>query len=392
MAVLTIFAVHTGETDLKMKIKDFSIERYFAKYEFTARYLLSSSDCDGYPMQAVLDLASASELDNWNHLTLGYTETKGNPALRELISQQYDQIIPEKVLIMSPGEANFCLMNVLLEKGDEVICMAPMYQSLYQVAESIGCKVTFWGPEKNSDWYFAPETLEKLVKPGTKMIIVNFPHNPTGFMPSLTDWQKIIEIARKHNIVLFSDEMYRLLISDEKDQIPAACDLYENAVSLWGMSKTFGLAGLRIGWLASQNADLLLKIESFKDYLTICNSAPGELLTIIALRNKDKFLRPNIEKIRNNIKVFQSFQERNPDLLDFYYPKAGSTAFIKLNIPVSTLQYAEKLVEETGIMLLPSETFNYGTSHVRIGFGRQNFSEILPEWEKYHRTNHQHNN
>lgn len=373
--------------DFKMKIKDFSIERYFAKYEFAAKYLLSSSDCDGYPMQFILDLATTSDLDNWNQLKLGYTETKGNPALRALISQQYDQITPEHILVMSPGEANFCLMNVLLEKGDEVVCMAPIYQSLYQVAESIGCKITFWEPEQDSDWHFAPETLEKLVKPDTKLIIVNFPHNPTGFIPSLTDWKKIIEIARKHNIVLFSDEMYRLLIKDDKDQIPAACDLYENAVSLWGMSKTFGLAGLRIGWLASQNADLLLKVESFKDYLTICNSAPSELLAIMALRNYEKFLGPNIEKIKNNMMAFQIFQARNPDLLNFYYPKGGSTAFINLKISVSTLEYAKKLVEKTGIMLLPSEAFEYSTGHVRIGFGRQNFSDILFEWEKYHRSN-----
>jgi aspartate/methionine/tyrosine aminotransferase len=178
--------------------------------------------------------------------------------------------------------------------------------------------------------------------------------------------------------------MYRSLVQDPANDIPSACDLYENAVSLWGMSKTFGLAGLRIGWLTSQNANILLKVESFKDYLTICNSAPSEILAIIALRNKEKFLIPNIKKIATNLNLFRHFQERNPDLLDFYYPKAGSTAFIKLNLQESTLAYAEKLVENTGIMLLPAETFDYGSSHVRIGFGRDNFPQILLEWEKYH--------
>jgi aspartate/methionine/tyrosine aminotransferase len=230
-----------------MKIKDFSIERYFAKYEFTAKYLLSSSDCDGYSMQSILDMASAEDKESWDQLKLGYTETKGNPFLRELVTQQYSQIHAENILVMSPGEANFCLMNVLLEKGDEVICMAPMYQSLYQVASSIGCEVSFWEPEADSEWYYSPQTLSKLVSAKTKLIIVNFPHNPTGYMPSLADWLAIIEIARKYNITLFSDEMYRSLVQNPADEIPAACDLYENAVSLWGMSKTFGLAGLRIG-------------------------------------------------------------------------------------------------------------------------------------------------
>jgi aspartate/methionine/tyrosine aminotransferase len=275
-------------------------------------------------------------------------------------------------------------MNVLLQNGDNVICMSPMYQSLYQVAESLGCTISFWEPEPESAWYYSPSALRKLITKRTKLIVVNFPHNPTGYIPAMDDWNEIIRIARENNLVLFSDEMYRSLVYDEKDEIPAACDLYENAVSLWGMAKSFGLAGLRIGWLASKNGDLLKKVEAFKDYLSICNSATSEILAAIALNNSMSFIGPNIEKIKLNIETFRQFQLRNSDLLEFYQPRAGSTAFIKLKIKLTALQYAEELVQKTGIMLLPSEMFGYGTNHARIGFGRANLPEILTLWEKFH--------
>ena len=369
-----------------MNIEDFKIERYFARYEFAAKYLLSSSDCDGYSLKYVLGIASAEELKRWETQTFGYTETKGSPALRSAISRHYQSIGTDDLLVLSPGEANFCLMNVLLEKGDEVICMAPMYQSLYQVAESIGCTISFWEPAKDGDWYYDPAHLRDLISSKTKLIIVNFPHNPTGYLPPAGDWAEIINIARENNLFLFSDEMYRLLGSDPGNNIQPACDLYENAISLWGMSKSFGLAGLRIGWLATRNKAILQKIEAFKDYLTICSSGPSEILATIALNHHELFIDPNNEKIRDNISCFSDFQQRNDDLLEFHKPKGGSTAFIKLKTPLTAMQYAESLVEKTGIMMLPSETFNYGTNYARIGFGRANLPEILAAWEQYHRS------
>ncbi|HEY5746479.1 MAG TPA: aminotransferase class I/II-fold pyridoxal phosphate-dependent enzyme [Chryseolinea sp.] len=369
-----------------MKIEDFAIERYFSKHEFTAKYLLSASDPDGFSLKYVLDLASEKEKERWNDLKLGYTETRGAPALREAIASHYEKMGVDEILVASPGEANFCLMNVLLEKGDEVICMSPAYQSLYQIAESIGCKLSFWKPEEVNGWYYDPAQLKGLISSKTKLIIVNFPHNPTGYLPSSGDWNEIINIARDRNLVLLSDEMYRGLVYDPKDQIPAACDLYENAVSLWGMAKSFGLAGLRLGWLSSSNAALLSKIEAFKDYLTICNSATSEILATIALNNSDHFIQANIKKIKVNAERFKQFQERNPELLDFYMPKAGSTAFVRLKIASTAFEYAERLVQQTGIMMLPSEKFDYGSRHARIGFGRQNLPEILKTWEQFHKA------
>jgi aspartate/methionine/tyrosine aminotransferase len=365
-----------------MKIDDFKLERYFAKYEFSTKYLLSSSDCDGYGLDYVLNSANKFEMELWNNLKLGYTDSQGSLFLRTAIAKQYSTIVEDDILVMSPGEANFILMNVLLKPGDDVVCMAPAYQSLYQVAKSLGCSINFWQPD-NDNWQYNADDLEKLIKPNTKLIIVNFPHNPTGFLPSNEEVLKIVEIARKNDIVLFSDEMYHQLVHNQEDNIPAFCDLYENAISLWGMAKSFGLAGLRLGWIATKNHKLISEIISFKDYLTICNNAVGEVLSTIALNHKEKFINPNLKKIVKNIDLFSDFQKQHQNLLDFRIPKSGSTAFVKLKTNLTSLEYCGKLVQETGIMLVPAEMFDFGHSHIRIGFGRENFAEILGVWGNY---------
>jgi aspartate/methionine/tyrosine aminotransferase len=367
-----------------MNLKDFKVERYFAKYEFTAQYLLSSSDCDGYSMNYVLNLASSEEKEQWNNLKLGYTETVGSLSLRQAIKKHYQTIELDEIVVSSPGEANFAVMNVLLTKGDHVVCMRPMYQSLYQVAKDLGCIISFWEPtQKDDKWYYDPSDLKNIVTANTKLIVINFPHNPTGYSPNIDDYKQIIAIAQHNNITIFSDEMYRFLNHNTNTALPSACDLYENAISLWGTAKTFGLAGLRLGWLTSKNKEILKKVESFKDYLSICSSATSEILATISLNNIEQFLQPNIQKIRTNVLLFEQFCNRNTDLFYFIKPNSGSTAFVKLITNKPAMDFAEKLVKDTGIMLLPSETFDFGDNYLRIGFGRENMSTVLELFENY---------
>ena len=367
-----------------MQLKDFAIERYFAKYEFSAKYMLSSSDCDGFSMAEVLSLASEAENNDWLNLKLGYTETRGSIPLRKAIQKHYQNIELDEIIVTSPGEANFVLMNVILSKGDEVVCMAPMYQSLYQIAKDIGCTLKLWKPtESNGDWTYSMSDFENLVSKNTRLVIVNFPHNPTGFSPNLEQYDRLIKVCRNNDVYVFSDEMYRFLDHRPGPCLPSMSDLYEKSISLWGTSKTFGLAGLRIGWLTSKDKMILQKIENFKDYLSICSSAPSEILATIALNNLDYFLKRNLDKIAKNILLFSKFQHKHPSLFDFSPPLTSSTAFIKLHLDETAENFAQKLVEETGIMLLPSEAFEYGDQHARIGFGRENFPEVLDVLDAY---------
>jgi aspartate/methionine/tyrosine aminotransferase len=273
-----------------MNLKPFKLERYFAKYEFSVKYLLSSSDCDGLQQCDLLGMADDEIRSLWDHLTLGYTESLGHPLLREEIAKLYQGVTANDCLVIAPEEGIYIALNSLLQKGDHIICTFPGYQSLYEIAEGIGCEVTKWEPEEANGWRFDPDFLEKNIKTNTKLIIVNFPHNPTGCLPNKEDYQRIIGLARKNNLHLFSDEMYRFLEYDQKDRLPSACEIYDKAISLFGMSKTFGMAGARIGWIATKDKNLYAKMATFKDYTTICSSAPSELLSIIALRAKNKII------------------------------------------------------------------------------------------------------
>lgn len=365
-----------------MKIDDFKLERYFAKHEFTAKYLLSSSDCDGYEMKYLLENASKDELKLWEEIKLGYSESMGNPLLREAILQYYKINSIENVVVASPGELNFISMNVLLNSDDHAIVVSPCYQSLSEVVKAIGCDLSYWKPSQE-DWQFNTEDLEKLIRKNTKLIIINFPHNPTGNYLTNEQLNEIVRIAKKHDIYLFSDEMYRKLIIDDVEELTPVCDIYDKGISLWGTSKTFGLAGLRTGWLVSEDKEFLQKVVSFKDYLSICNSTPSEILSLMALNNISCFLKPNIEKIKKNVSLFKEFSTRHEIISSFIPPKAGSTSFVKLNIDSPALEFSNKLVEKTGIMTVPAEMFEYDGKYIRVGFGRSNFSEVLDVLDGY---------
>lgn len=365
-----------------MKIKDFKLERYFAIHEFTAKYLLSSSDCDGYALSYVLDQASKEELALYENIKLGYTDSQGDPLLRESILQYYNTKAIENVVVASPGELNFITMNVLLKPSDHVIAVAPCYQSLTEVVKSLGCELSYWKPNEEN-WEFDPKDLEPLIQKNTKLIILNFPHNPTGSYLTIDQLHEIIKLADENNLHIFSDEMYHKLLRDTTKELPPISDLYDKGISLWGTSKTFGLAGLRLGWLVSQDTNFLKQVIAFKDYLSICSSAPSEILTLIALNKIDAFLVPNLKKINANIARFKIFTERHKIIESFLPPKSGSTAFVKLNIQQSAKNFSDQLVKETGIMTIPAEMFGHEGKYIRVGFGRENLAEVLEVFSAY---------
>ncbi len=215
------------------------------------------------------------------------------------------------------------------------------------------------------------------------MIVINFPHNPTGSYLSLAQLEEIVAIARKHDIVIYSDEMFHKLVSRGIEELPPICNIYEKGISLRGTSKSFGLAGLRTGWLVCQNKEFLNKVVAFKDYLSICNSAPNEILSIIALNNINQLLQPNIKKNKKNISYFQEFVKEQDVIAFFILPKAVSTSFVKLNIEGSSIEFSKKLLKETGIMTVPAETFEYEGKYIRVGFGRENFPKVLNVFADY---------
>lgn len=366
-----------------MNIEPFLLERFYARHEFTARYLLSSSDCEALKQSELLAMAEPETRRLWDELRLSYTESPGHPQLRQAIAESYTEIEAEDVLVAAPEECIFLFMHALLRPGDHMICTFPGYQSLHSIARSIGCEISHWEADETQGWRFDPERLKTLLRPTTRLIVVNFPHNPTGHVPPPAEYAAVVELARQRGVHLFSDEMYRLLEVEPGTTLPAGCDLYERAVSLSGTSKVYGLPGLRIGWLASRDRELLGRVVELKDYTTICSSAPSEILAILALRHRGPIVQGQEARVRRNVGLLRRFFERRQDLFRWNPPIGGSICFPRMTVVDDTSAFCERLVQETGIMLVPSEQFQYGRNHVRIGFGRQNLPEVLERFDDY---------
>ncbi|MBN1782922.1 aminotransferase class I/II-fold pyridoxal phosphate-dependent enzyme [bacterium] len=364
-----------------MRIEPFKLERYFAVHEFSAPHLLSCSDCEPLTLKELLGMADAESLSLWGNLRLAYTESQGHPLLREEITRLYHAVTPDDVLVLAPEEGIFIAMNVLLKAGDHLVTVFPCYQSLHEIARSLNANVSAWMPRDGNR--FVTDDLVRLITPETRLLVLNFPHNPTGTMISRDELDRILELARKHDIRVFSDEMYRYLEYKDAHRLPSVADIYEKGISLSGMSKTFGLPGLRIGWLTTRDGAMMTALQAFKDYTTICSSGPSEILALIALKNKEKLIRRNLGIIMTNLKTLDSFFGKYPDRFVWQRPHAGPVAFPEVRTEGSIDDFCQDLLEQKGIMLVPSTLFGSQENRVRIGFGRRNIPEILEIWDDY---------
>lgn len=365
-----------------MRISPFKLERYFAQYEFDVDYLLCSSDGESLTITDLLALEpGADELlqQHW----LGYTESQGSPSLRQEICRIYETIQPEQVLVHTGAEeAIFLFMHAMLKAGDHVIVHWPCYQSLVEVARSIGCEVSLWQARESMGWALDVDELKTHVRSNTKAIIINTPHNPTGYLMPPNTFRQVNDIAQSNGLLLFSDEVYRESEYEVENRLPAACDVGEHAVSLGVMSKTYGLAGLRIGWIATHNQQVYAKMAALKDYTTICNSAPSEFLAEVALRQREKLVERNLQIITHNLPLLDDFFACHTDRFVWQKPKAGSIAFPRL-IGHDIEQFCDTLVKTTGVLLLPGTLYDDQDNHFRIGFGRKNMPEAVSRLEKF---------
>ncbi len=361
-----------------MRIAPFKLERHFAEHEFSARHLLSASDCEALALAELLEMAPPGPAAIWRELRLGYTETQGHPRLRAAIAALYERIAPDDVVVSAPEEAVFLAMHALLEPGDRVVVQVPAYQSLHEVARSVGCDVVPWPlAAVAGEWRLDLDALERSVDGRTRMVVINFPHNPTGAQASRAEFDAVVARAAARGAWLFSDEIYRLLEHDPADRLPAAADVYERAISLSGLSKAFGLPGLRIGWLASRAPGLAGRLLALKDYTTLCNSAPSEALAIVALAVRDRILARNLAIVRENSAEAGRFFARHPGRFEWLAPRAGSVAFPRWIGGASADDLCRGLLAAHGAMLVSGSMFDAGAEHVRIGLGRRDLPEGL---------------
>jgi aspartate/methionine/tyrosine aminotransferase len=359
-----------------VQIADFKIERFFAQYEFAVPYLLGASDIEGYRQRDLLALADDEGRHLWDELTLGYTESTGHPRLRAEIASLYDRIAPDDVIVSSPIEAIFLFAHAALQPGDHIIVVWPAYQALYEAARSANVDVTLLRLSAEHGWRLDAEEVRKAMRPNTRAIVINSPHNPTGATIDRATFETIAGLARDAGAWLFSDEMYRFLEFDEAERLPAGADIYERGISLCGMSKSLALGGTRIGWLATRDRDLLARVARLKDYTSICSSAPSEILALIALRARDRVLVRSHAIIQKNLGRLDRFFDEWQAHLTWVRPRGGSIGFPSLRPHLSIDDFARDLLAD-GVCVVPGSVFDYPGRHFRLGFGRSNLPEAL---------------
>lgn len=374
-------------------LPDFRLETYFSRWEFTAKFHMCASDMESLSVSDLLQMADDDTRAMWDELRLAYTETFGSPALREAIADTYDTIQPEDVLTFAGAEEGiYVAMRVLLTPDTHAIVITPNYQAAETVPGSI-CEVTGIPLDPENDWNPDVDRLADAIRPNTKVISFNFPHNPTGKVALREDFDAIMTLARERGIYVFSDEVYRLLERSDDIRLPQAADIDERALSLNVMSKSYGLPGLRIGWIATKDRELLSAMERAKHYLSICNSAPSECLSVIALRARDRILERNRRLIDENLLLMNEFFDNHDDLFDWSVPDGGCIGYPRYKGGDGVEAFCKRLVERSGALLLPASVYASALNETpddrfRIGYGRANMAEGLAAMQSYIDTNH----
>jgi len=369
-------------------LPDFRLETHFSKWEFKARYHMTASDAESMSLRELLDMASPEDRAGFENMWLGYTETWGAPDVREAVAATYaDQSVENVLCFAGASEGIFAANTVLLDKDSHAIAVTPNYQSHETLPNAI-CEATGVPLDPNDGWSLNIDRVAAAIKPNTKLITINFPHNPTGAILSRDRYDALITLCRKHGIWILNDEIFNGLGQTGTEHLPYVADVYERGLSLGVTSKSYGLPGLRIGWIACQDKDVLSRMERLKHYLSICNSGPSERLALIALKNRDALLTRNCAIVDENLPKWDAFFGRFPDLFEWRRPDGSCMGFPRYKGADGVEAFCRDLVEESGVLFLPSTIYSSElgstpTDRFRLGYGRKGLDEGIAALEAH---------
>lgn len=363
-------------TTFMEQLPPFQTELYFTEFEFSAPHLLSCSDCQTLTIGELLKLAPGG-LELMLDQGLGYSPSWGSEALRQAVASTTSSLRVDDVLVLSsPIEGLFLLSQAF---PGEWIVLLPAYDAL----KNLPTRLKPWTLRAgDGDWELDFEQLESLVGPSTQLLVVNFPHNPTGYQPDLEEMERLVLWARSRGIRLFCDEMYRGLHLFESPQLPSVADLDPRAIVLGGLSKAHGLPGLRAGWLTSRDHSALEKLHDLKLYTSICAASPVDVLSTLALSHQELLLERNRRLVEANVLEAERFFERWSDRFVWRRPRAGSVALVELLAEPSAEEACYRWAREDGVVLLPATFLGFPDRYVRFGLGRDNFSQALEAFEE----------
>lgn len=303
-----------------------------------------------------------------NKLILCYGDHVGKYELRELIAKEYNLNADNVLMTVGAAAALFIINTSILDKDSHLIVMRPNYGTNIETPKALGCKISYLDLDFNDKFKLDIDMIEKLINPDTKMISLTYPHNPTGVMISETELIKVIEICEKKNIYLLFDETYREMSFTEK--LPLAATLSDNVISVSSVSKSYGLPGLRIGWLICKNKALMEIFLAAKEQIYICNSILDEEITYKFLQNKDKHFQKINKHINLNYKIVEDFIN-NQNYLEWVKPSGGVVCFprIKPDLNVDIDKFYKVLNDKYNTYVGPGHWFEMDKHFMRIGYG-----------------------
>jgi aspartate/methionine/tyrosine aminotransferase len=364
-------------------------------HENNCKYNIAETCCASISIDQLREISEDKTREVFNtSRPLTYGAIRGSDELRNNLARLYSAKVttplsPDKILT-TPGaiQANYLTTYALVGEGDHVICHYPTYQSLYEVPKQMGAEVDLWKGKPENDWVPSIDDLKALIKPNTKLIIINNPNNPTGAILKKSFLEEIVAVASEKNILILSDEVYRPIFHSisplDKDFPPSLLSMgYKNVIVTGSMSKAYSLAGIRIGWIASRNQEVIETIASARHYTTISVSYMDEQVAAFALSSSTVhgLLARNIQLAKTNMALLEKFVVKNEDECEWVKPVAGTTAFIKFHRegkPVDSRDFCKKLLDKTGVMFTPGDCFGEEwKGYVRIGF--VNSTEVIEQ-------------
>jgi aspartate/methionine/tyrosine aminotransferase len=374
-------------------LRTFRLEEYLGEWEFKVRYHLTASDAQSMTVDELFALGTeaeeAADREGLLRLPLSYIETWGTPALRAAIAGTYEHVDADHVLPFAGAEeALFWAMQELVGPGDHAVITVPCYQAMETVTVATGADVSALVPLREDGWALNLDALRCLLRPTTKLVAVNYPNNPTGHVPDEATFRELVALCDERGIRLFCDEVYRGIELDPARTLPQAADLSTTAVSLNVASKSYGLPGLRVGWLACRDRSLLERLEKRKHYTSICNAGPAEYLAAVALRHREAIWERNRGIVAANRPVFDEFFARWDDLFDWLPPMGGCVCFPRYK-GGDVGEFSRQLLDAEGVLVLPASMYESEITdavpmdHFRVGIGRLGLEEGVEAFDRF---------
>ena len=352
-----------------MNIKPFLVEEWMNAYETGAKYNIAETCVDSVSLDELFALTGtdkAAFLTDFCQRRLTYGHIEGNPDFLSGVCGLYKTIRPENVVTTHGASgANHHVFYSLVNPGDRVVSIMPTYQQLYSIPESYGAEVVLLHLKQENGYLPDLDALRALAVPGTKLICINNPNNPTGALMDTALLKEIVGIARSVGAWVLCDEVYRHL-TQEDGWCESIVDLYEKGISVGSMSKVFSLAGLRLGWIATHDADVVRACMSHRDYNHISCGVFDEAVAGLALAHADALLERNRGIIRENLAVLDAWMQREPRMR-YTRPRAGTTALVYYDYDVPSYEFCEQMYRQTGAFVTPGDCFEAPHSF-RIGY------------------------